>query len=133
MQDDVQEDQDDTERSGVDDFEKLYTEVATNCFRLFGFTSFSDVDRLTIPEYQILCKAYELRSIDQDYRAHLQAWLNVQAGAQKEQGKKLVPVYKRFSQFFDYEKELAKVEKKKDDRFTRIAQKMKERRQNLDG
>ncbi|WZY01592.1 hypothetical protein NSQ26_06020 [Bacillus sp. FSL W7-1360] len=40
---------------------------------------------------------------------HLQAWLNVQANSTKESGKKVVPVFKKFKDFFDYEKRLKEV------------------------
>lgn len=44
---------------------------------------------------------------------HMQAWLHNMAGATKEQGKKQVPVYKNYKQFFDYEKQLKEVEQPK--------------------
>ncbi len=42
---------------------------------------------------------------------HLQAWLNHAATATKEQGKKVISVYKDFNAFFDYKKRLREVEK----------------------
>ncbi|MGM0940364.1 MAG: hypothetical protein ACQEWU_05240 [Bacillota bacterium] len=45
---------------------------------------------------------------------HLQAWLHHVAGSTKEQGKKQVPVYKNFKQFFDYEKRIKEVDNPKD-------------------
>ena len=74
-----------------------------------GFKSFAEVDRLTIPEYQLLMEAARLRQIDQDYRNHLQAFLNFAVTARKKTGKnKSRPVYTRFSKFYDYEKEIRK-------------------------
>ena len=58
-------------------------------------------------------KAHELRKIDKEYDMHLQAWLNVQAQSTKEQGKKQVPVYKTFKEFFDYEARIREVLKPK--------------------
>lgn len=55
-------------------------------------------------------KAYHLARVDKEYEMHLQAWLNHVVTATKEQGKKQVPVYKSFKEFYDYEKELKKVE-----------------------
>ena len=50
-------------------------------------------------------KAVRLKQVDEDYRQHAQAFLNFQVQATTKQGK---PVYKRFTKFYDYEKEQAK-------------------------
>lgn len=85
-----------------------------NCFRYFGFTSFLEVDRLTIAEYNLLMKAEQLRQVDADYRNHLQAFLNFAVKAEKKSGKnKSKPVYRKFKHFYNYEEELQKVTKKK--------------------
>ena len=54
----------------------MYQEAALSCFRFLGFTSFDQVDRLTIPEYNLLMQAVRLRQVDLDYRNHLQAFLS---------------------------------------------------------
>jgi cell fate (sporulation/competence/biofilm development) regulator YlbF (YheA/YmcA/DUF963 family) len=81
--------------------------------------SFDEVDRLTLPEYRLLIKATEYREVDKDYRNHLQAYLDFTAQAKKKKGKGEAPVYNTFHKFYDYEKELEKVEnpKKLDERF----------------
>lgn len=87
----------------------MYRDIALNCFRYLGFQSFTEVDRLTIPEYSLLMEAVRLRQVDQDYRNHLQAYLNFAVKAEKKAGKnKTKPVYSRFKRFYDYEKELEK-------------------------
>ena len=84
-----------------------------NCFRYLDFTSFAEVDRLTIPEYKLLMQAVRLKQVDMDYRNHLQAYLNFAVKAEKKAGKnKSRPVYNRFSKFYDYEKEIAKITNK---------------------
>ena len=40
------------------------------------YKSFAEVDRLTIPEYELLMQAVRLKQVDMDYRNHLQAFLN---------------------------------------------------------
>ena len=91
----------------------MYREAALNCFRYLDFKSFDEVDRLTIPEYRLLMEAVQLKQIDKDYRNHLQAFLNFAVKAEKKTGKnKTAPVYSRFKQFYDYEKELKKVQNK---------------------
>jgi len=66
-----------------------------------------EVDRLEIPEYELLMKASNLRHIDEEYRTHEQAFLSVVARATK--GKRGTPVYKNFKDFFDYESAVKKI------------------------
>lgn len=70
------------------------------------------MDRLTIPEYNLLLKAVQLKQVDMDYRNHLQAFLNFAVKAEKKAGKRSKPVYSKFKKFYDYEKELAEITKK---------------------
>ena len=95
-----------------------------NCFRYLDYKSFEEVDRLTIPEYELLMEAVKLKQVDMDYRNHLQAFLNFSVKARKKTGKnKSKPVFTKFSKFFDYEKAIADTKKKKEkekSRFTGI-------------
>ena len=65
-----------------------------------------------MPEYELLMQGVRLKQVDTQYKLHLQAWLTFAAKAEKKSGKKMVPVYKRFEQFYDYEKELKKAQEK---------------------
>lgn len=80
---------------------------------------------MTIAQYEIMLEALEYQTVDDEYRAHRQAFLNFAVQAEKKSGKKTVPVYRRFRQFFDYEKELKKMrerkKKKRDPRFIGIS------------
>ena len=58
-------------------------------------------------------KAKSLKQVDAEYEIHLQAWVSHQVKAEKKQGKKTVPVYEKFSQFFDYEKRINDILKPK--------------------
>lgn len=58
-------------------------------------------------------KAESLKRVDSEYEIHLQAWVGHQVKAEKKQGKKTVPVYEKFSQFFNYEKRINDVLKPK--------------------
>lgn len=80
------------------------------------------MDRLTIPEYNLLMRAHELKEIDKDYRCHLEAFLNFAVKAEKKAGKnKSKPVYRKFKQFYDYEAEQKKVlNKEQKSRFSGI-------------
>lgn len=98
--------------------------MAINCFRYLGFTSFEQVDQLTIAQYDIMMEALELKMLDQDLHEHRQAFLNFAVQAEKKAGKgKTRPVYRNFRKFFDYDAELKKVKnrkKKNDGRFLGI-------------
>lgn len=77
------------------------------------FKSFAEVDRLTIPEYNLLMEAMQLKQVDMDYRNHLQAFLNFAVKAEKKTGKnKSKPVYSQFKRFYNYEKEVERIRNK---------------------
>ena len=101
-----------------------------NCFRFLGFKGFDEGDRLTIAEYELLMKAAELREADIDYRLHMQAFLNVQAGAKKKAGKnKERLVYNRFDKFYDRKKEIDRIMKPKGkSRFSDIGELFRKRK-----
>lgn len=76
-----------------------------NCFAYLGFTDIYDVYALDLHDYVLMMRGHRLRELDRQYEMHWQAWLNQSAQATKEKGKKHVPVFDSFKQFFDYEKE----------------------------
>lgn len=93
-----------------------------DCFRYLGYKSFDEVDRLTIPEYELLMEAMRLKEVDMDYRNHLQAFLNFSVKARRKTGKnKSSPVFTTFKKFFDYEKAIANAKKKKEKEQSRFA------------
>ena len=93
------------------------------CFRYLSFTSFSEVDALTIPEYDVILEAIRLREVDLDYRDHMQAFLSYSVQAEKTVGKKRKPVYTTFKKFYDYESALkaARGEKAPESRFAGLS------------
>ena len=105
----------------------MYKDVAINCFRYLDFKSLDEVDRLTIPEYNLLMEAFRLKQIDSEYNTHLQAWLNFAVKARKKTGKgKSRPVYSRFKHFYDYEKRLEEVKEiGKESRFSGLGKFLK--------
>lgn len=58
---------------------------------------------MLLDEYLLLMKAYNLERVDKEYDYHLQAWLGQQVQTTEQRGKKSIPVYKNFKDFFDYE------------------------------
>lgn len=102
--------------------------------RYLGYTSLEQVDRLTIPEYELLMEGVQLRLVDQDYRNHLQAFLGLQVRAEKKTGKnKRKPVYRTFRDFYDYEKEINKILKPHtDNRFADVSRFLKRKEEQED-
>ena len=82
---------------------------------------------MTIPEYNLLMEAVQLKEIDKDYRNHLQAFLDFAVKAERKAGKnKSRPVYRKFKQFYNYEAELRKVKTgKQKSRFSGIGKLLK--------
>lgn len=92
------------------------------------------IETMSLFEYQARIHAYRLKQIDKKHEMHLQAWLNHQVTAKKEKGSKQVPVFEKFKDFFDYEKELREVDgvtsalTEEHKRMARIAKSYNERR-----
>lgn len=111
MQDGIQEDHD----GSVAD---IYTEIATDCIRYLGL-SIEEIDRLTLPEIELLMNAQKQKEVDKARDMHLLAWLNVSAGATRKDGK---PVYRKFTDFFKY-----KEKETKPNRFSNLSKHLKEK------
>lgn len=110
-------------------FNEFYERVALTCFRYLDFKSLNQVNNLTPYEYRLLMKAKELQMVDEEYRIHLQAYLNMSAQAKKRAGKKVKPVYTNFTKFYDYQKALDRVMGiKKKSKFDDLAQFIQEQK-----
>ena len=90
-------------------FEKTIELIRLNCLRYLGFQDKTAIGRMTIKEYSLRMKAYRLKHVDELYMMHLQAWLNNQATATKQKGKKTVPFFKSFEDFFNIAEEEKKI------------------------
>ncbi|MGN7284341.1 hypothetical protein ACTHP3_05235 [Shouchella rhizosphaerae] len=89
--------------------EDTYNEIIINCFRYLGINSLYEAEILTLKEYQVRMKAYQLKRVDKEFEMHHQAWINNQVKATKEVGKKPVPIYKTFKEFYDYEAQVKEI------------------------
>lgn len=76
-----------------------------------------EINRLTIADFELLELGNRLKQIDEDYRQHLQAFLNVVAKGQKKSGK---PVYSKFEKFYNYKREQEKVLNKENDQYASL-------------
>ena len=110
-----------------------YDEIAENCIRYLGINDFDKINALSLKEYNALMRAHNLRMVDKSLELHQAAWLNVNAGAMKQQGKhKQVPVYKTFKSFFDYEAEIDKVRGETKSQFADLSKHLKEKHNSGD-
>jgi len=78
-----------------------------------GAKTIDEVDRMTLEELELRRKAYRLQQVDKERDLHWQAWLNRQVKAMKEVGKKQEYIFKKFKDFYDYEKHLNDINNKK--------------------
>ena len=62
--------------------------------------------------------AQGMRAVDMRLESAIYAWDNLRIQQTKKKGKKTVPLYASFQDFFDYEKELEKLKGKEDIRNT---------------
>ena len=69
-----------------------------------GFQNISDIEDMGIAEYRLRMEAYQLKRVGQERGSALQACLNQSVQATKGSEKHAVVKYKKFSQFFDYDK-----------------------------
>ena len=93
--------------------------MAINCFRYLGFTTFDQVDRLTIAQYEVMMDALELTDVGSgSCMSTGRLSLNLAVQAQKKAGKgKTRPAYRRFRQFFDYgARSLKKIKSRKEEK-----------------
>ena len=69
---------------------------------------------MTLAEYELMMEALELKMLDESAHEHRQAFLNFAVKAEKKAGKgKTKPVYRRFRQFFDFDRELRKIKNRR--------------------
>lgn len=74
--------------------------IVINCMRYLDITDLDVINRMTIPEFELRMKAYQLRQLDKERDMYAQAWIYRMSKATKKSGK---PFYKNFGQFFNIE------------------------------
>lgn len=89
-----------------------FDDILTNCYRFLGINDPEKVLDMTPRQYYALMRGYNYQVIDSNYDMHKQAWLNNQVKATKSTGTKgkTEPVFGTFRKFFDYERELKRVD-----------------------
>lgn len=66
--------------------------------------SMKEIDNMTIAEYRLRVRAKQERELKQEYDIHLAAYLNHVVQGTKTVGKKTVPLYPKFKDFYDIDK-----------------------------
>lgn len=80
--------------------------------RYFEIYDFKTLGRITLKQYFLMLKSYNLKRIDKERDMHWQSWLNLVVQNTKKQGKKTIPLFRSFDNFFDYEKALEQIKGK---------------------
>lgn len=89
--------------------DQQFHEVKLNALRYFGMTDLVEIDRMTLSEYYLRLEAYQLKQVDEQRMIAMQSWFNQTVKAQTGSAKHPKPKYQRFDQFFDAEKQEAKI------------------------
>ena len=76
--------------------------------------SFDEIDRMTIPEYEMRIKAYQYEELDKQRDLHYLAFLNQAVKSTTGKGKSQKMKYTSFDKFFDYDKLAKKIEGESD-------------------
>ena len=106
-----------------------YDKIAETCIRYLGIDNFDEIDKLSLREYNILMQAHNLKQVDKALELHMAAWLHIQAGAMKQSGKRQVPVYRKFKDFYDYDKALNEARGEKEpSKFDNLSRHLKEKK-----
>ena len=85
------------------DSAETYDMIVLKSLRYLDMHDFTEINRMTMYEFCVRMQAARLRQVDREYELHLLAWGCWDVQSMKKQGKKRVPVYQTFRQFFDYE------------------------------
>ena len=87
---------------------------------------------MTLYEYDLRMRASRLKEVDREHEIYLQAWADYMVQDTKKQGKdRIVPVYKTFKQFYDYDNRINEIlnmgkEHEQEERLKYIARRVQE-------
>lgn len=116
LQTTIRDDRGNEEETEIEEKERnktiTFDDILENCFRYLNINDPEKVLDMTPNQYGALMRGFNYKLIDKQYEDHRQAWLNQQVKATKSKGSKgkSEPVYKTFNKFFDYEREIKKME-----------------------
>ncbi len=97
-------------------FQKLYKDISYICFRYLGYTTFEQVDRLTMAEFNLSCRCISENLEEIEYDRHWRAYLNMaaQSVVVSRNGKSQRMKYPNFKSFYDREKVKKAMKNEKD-------------------
>lgn len=84
----------------------MYEQIIIDCVRYFNFTNMDEIKRLTLYEYDLLKRGKQLQILDEESQLYKLAWLNRQVNKTQMEGKKETYVFKKFKDFYNYDKML---------------------------
>lgn len=82
-----------------------------------------EAEEITLREFSYEIYAYGLRELEVLRKIDMQAWQTNNAGAEKKEGKKIVPMFRDFSEFSKIDKQIAEMKGEyvpKESRFTKL-------------
>ena len=88
---------------------------------------------MTMREYRLRMKAYNLRHMDEEYMIYLSAWVNREIEAKKGKGKNRRYVYDRFDKFYDLKKRENEILHKELKKSSPLIERYKEYMRNKNG
>ena len=74
----------------------LFDEVAFFYFKNLGYTTFEQVEKLTLPEINLQMKAFKEKSSDEEGQIYALSYLINVAGSTKSNGRAKYPTFKSF-------------------------------------
>lgn len=77
---------------------------------MYPHMSMLEIKRATLADYEVLNKAWRLNQVNNQFLESYNAWQSTLAKSTDKKGK---PVYKSFTDLFDYEKAVKAIEDKK--------------------
>lgn len=80
-----------------------------NGLALLGFSDIEDIKRMTLREYQLRLEAYQIRRVNEQENLATLAWQIQSVQATKGSSKHPKPVFEKFRDFFDIQKQIDQV------------------------
>ena len=105
----------------------LFDEVAFFYFKNLGYTTFEQVEKLTLPEINLQMRAYNEKAVEEEGKVYSLAYLTNAAGSITKRGTAKYPTFKSF---YNYEEALKRArgeEDKPSSMFERVVKYRKEK------
>ena len=95
----------------IDYITQIYDDVAFFCFKNLNFTTFEQVDRVTLAEYKLMLKTNLGREEEVEYDRHWRAFLQMAVQSTVGKGKSQRMRYSKFEKFYNRKKAKKELDK----------------------